>query len=99
MLPLVAVATVTGTVPPIAAPRPPPAGAALAPCCLHTHTNRSANSKRMITQIHRWRRFFVESTGGCPRSECETERGWSIAFFFAYFRLRALSLIGTFSHI
>ncbi len=49
-----AVATVTGTGPAIAPRRPPAAGAdALALCCLHTHTNRSAKSSRMITQIQR----------------------------------------------
>jgi hypothetical protein len=53
----------------------------------------------MITQIQRWRRFFVGSAGGCPRSEFETDKGWSIAFFFSYVRLQAFVLIGPFSHI
>jgi hypothetical protein len=52
----------------------------------------------MITQIQRWRRFFVESAGGCPESEFETDKGWSIAFF-SYAPLRAFGLISTFSHI
>ena len=37
----------------------------------------------MITQIQRWRRFFAELAGSSPEAECETDRGWSIVFFFS----------------
>jgi hypothetical protein len=53
----------------------------------------------MITQIQRWRRFLVESAGGCPELEFETDKGWSIAFFFSHVQWRTLNLIEPFSHI
>ena len=37
----------------------------------------------MITQIQRWRRFFAELAGSSPDAECETDKGWSIVFFFS----------------
>jgi hypothetical protein len=53
----------------------------------------------MITQIQRCRRFLVWSSGGCPGLERETDKGWSIAFFFSYVRVRTLNSIESFSHI
>jgi hypothetical protein len=41
----------------------------------------------MITQIQRWRRFFAELAGVSPEAECETDKGWSIVFFFSNVRI------------
>src|SRR5208283_343972 len=100
MLPFVAVARVTGTGPAMAPRRLlPPAGAAeLALCCLYTQKNRSPNRSRMITQIQRWRRFFAELAGSCPEAECETDKGWSIVFFFSNVRIGTFGLSAIFSH-
>ena len=72
----------------------PPAGAAvLALCCLYTQKNRSPNRSRMITQIQRWRRFFAELAGSSPEAECETDKGWSIVFFFSNVRIQNIRIV------
>jgi hypothetical protein len=46
----------------------------------------------MITQIQRWRRFFAELAGSGPKAECETDKGWSIVFFFSNARFQIIRI-------